>query len=69
MLGCFSAVSMRQNITEIPPDCDRLAEKLALLHLKRFPRPFSNHAMECNRGIGEGTREPAYVLSKGCQLK
>ena len=41
----------------IPPDCDR-AEKLALLHLRLFPRPFSNHATETT-----------YVASKVCQLE
>ena len=39
----------------IPPDCDRLVEKLALLHLRLFPRPFSNHATECSGIVGEGT--------------
>ena len=40
----------------IPPDCDRLAEKLALLHLRLFPRPFlSSHATECSRIVGEET--------------
>ena len=39
----------------IPPDCDRLAKKLALLHIKLFPRPFSNHATECSGIVGEGT--------------
>ena len=29
------------HVPGIPPDCDRLAEKLALLHLRLFPRPFS----------------------------
>ena len=33
----------------IPPVCDRLAEKLAPLHLRLFPRPFSSHATECSR--------------------
>ena len=28
------------HIPGIPPDCDRLAEKLALLHLRLFPWPF-----------------------------
>ena len=40
---------------EIPPDCDRLAEKLALLHLRLFPRPYSSHATECRGIVGEGT--------------
>ena len=39
----------------IPPDCDRLAEKLALLHLRLFPRPYSSHATECRGIVGEGT--------------
>ena len=39
----------------IPLDCDRLAEKLALLHLRLFPRPFSSHATECIGIVGEGT--------------
>ena len=39
----------------IPPDCDRLAEKLALLHLRLFPRPYSRHATECRGIVGEGT--------------
>ena len=38
-----------------PHDCDRLAEKLALLHFRLFPRPFSSHATECIGIIGEGT--------------
>ena len=38
----------------IPPDCDRLA-KLALLHLRLFPRPFSSHATECSGIVGEET--------------
>ena len=38
-----------------PPDCDRLAEKLALLHLRLFPRPFSSHATECSGIVGEET--------------
>ena len=37
----------------IPPDCDRLVEKLALLHLRLFPRPFSSHATECSGIVGE----------------
>ena len=41
----------------IPPDCDRLAEKLALLHLRLFPRPFSSHATECSGIVGEGTMQ------------
>ena len=32
------------HVPGIPPDCDRLAEKLALLHIRLFPRPFSTHA-------------------------
>ena len=60
----FSA-NMSQNVITprawIPPDCDRLAEKLALLHLRLFPQPFSNHAMVCSGGVGEGTSE--------CRLK
>ena len=39
----------------IPPDCDRLAEKLALLHLRLFPRPLSSHATECSGIVGEET--------------
>ena len=39
----------------IPPDCDRLAEKLALLYLRLFPRPYSSHATECIGIVGEGT--------------
>ena len=39
----------------IPHDCDRLAEKLVLLHLRMFPRPFSSHATECIGIVGEGT--------------
>ena len=39
----------------IPPDCDCLAEKLTLLHLRLFPRPFSSHATECSGIVGEGT--------------
>ena len=39
----------------IPPDSDRLAEKLARLHLRLFPRPFSNHATEWSGIVGEGT--------------
>ena len=39
----------------IPPDCDRLAEKLALLHLRLFPRPFSSHVTKCSGIVGEGT--------------
>ena len=50
----------------IPPDSDGLAEKLARLHLRLFPRPFSNHATECIGIVGE---EPAYVASKVCQLQ
>ena len=62
----FITVNMRQNITGIPPDCDRLAEKLALSHLRLFPRSFSNHATECKGGVGVGT---AYVTSKVCQIE
>ena len=29
------------HVPGIPPDCDRLAEKLALFHLRLFSRPFS----------------------------
>ena len=47
--------NMRQNvITPCPgilPDCDQLAEKLALLH---FSRPLSNHATVCSGGAGGG---------------
>ena len=56
---------------EIPPDCDRLAEKLALLHLRLFPRPYSSHATECRVIVGEGTsvcrfkRVPTSVKSCG----
>ena len=39
----------------IPPDCDRQVEKLALLHLRLFPRPFSSHAIECSGIVGVGT--------------
>ena len=45
----------------IPPDCDRLVEKLALLHLRLFPRPFSSHATECNGIVGEGTSVGRFV--------
>ena len=41
------------HVPGIPPDGDRLAEKLALLHLRLFPRPFSNHATECSRAVGD----------------
>ena len=34
---------------------DRLAEKLALLHWRLFPRPFSSHATECSGIVGEET--------------
>ena len=34
---------------------DRQAEKLALLHLRLFPRPFSSHATECSGIVGVGT--------------
>ena len=65
----FSAVNMRQNaITPRagnPPDCDRLAEKLALLHFRLFPRPLANHATGCSGGVRGG--EPSYVASKVCQ--
>ena len=40
----------------IPPDCDHLAEKLALLHLRLFPQPFSNHATECSGAVGDGNQ-------------
>ena len=39
----FSAVNIRQTSSSwagIPPDCGRLAEKLALKHLDCFPGPF-----------------------------
>ena len=39
----------------IPPNYDRLAEKLALLHLRLFPRLFSSHATECSGIVGEET--------------
>ena len=39
----------------IQPDCDRLAEKLALLYLRLFPRPFSSHATGCSGIVGEET--------------
>ena len=39
----------------IPPDCDRLAEKLALLHLRLFPQPFASCATECSGIVGEKT--------------
>ena len=48
----FSAVTKCRGFH---PDCDRLAEKLALLHLRLFPRPFSSHAMECRGIVGQGT--------------
>ena len=34
---------------------DRLAKKLALLHLRLFLGPFSSHTMECSGIVGEGT--------------
>ena len=40
----------------IPPDCNRLVEKLAPLHLRLFPWPFSRHATECSRLIGGNQR-------------
>ena len=43
------------HVPGIPHDCDRLAEKLALLHLRLFPLPFSSHATECIGILGEGT--------------
>ena len=39
----------------IQPDCDRLVEKLALLHLRLFPRPFSSHATGWSGIVAEGT--------------
>ena len=54
----------------IPPDSDRLAEKLARLHLRLFPRPFSNHATECIGIVGVGTSVCLLlVASKVCQLQ
>ena len=44
-----------KHVPGIPPGCDRLAEKLALLHLRLFPRPFSSHATECSGIVGEET--------------
>ena len=59
--GAIFSANMRQNVITlragIPPDCDRLAEKLALLHLRLFPGPFSNHATVCSGGVREGTSE------------
>ena len=39
----------------IPPNCARLAEKSALLHLRLFPRLFSSHATECSGIVGDET--------------
>ena len=49
----------------IPPDGVRLAEKLALVVFRLFPRPLWFHATECCGAVG---REPACVASKVCQL-
>ena len=43
------------HVPGIPPDCDRVAEKLARLHLRLFPLPFSNHTTECSGIVAEGT--------------
>ena len=65
----FSTVNIRQTSTprgEIPPDCGRLAEKLALEHLDCFPGLFYFMPL---RSIEEALeREPACVASKVCQL-
>ena len=49
----------------IPPDCVRLAEKLALVAFRLFPRPLWFDATEYCGAVG---REPACVASKVCQL-
>ena len=49
----------------IPPDCVRLAEKLALVALRLFPLPPWFHTTESFGAVG---REPACVTSKVCQL-
>ena len=51
----FSYFKRSNHVPGIPPDCDRVAEKLALLHLRLFPRPHSSHATECIGIVGEGT--------------
>ena len=63
----FSAVvNMRQTSRAgIPPDCVRLAERLALVAFRLFPRPLWFHATEWCWAVG---REPACVASKVCQL-
>ena len=63
----FSAlVNMRQTSRAgIPPDGVRLAEKLALVAFRLFPRPLWYHATEWCGAVG---REPACVASKVCQL-
>ena len=45
--------------------CVCLAEKLALVAFRLFPRPLWFHAIECCGAVG---REPAYVASKVCQF-
>ena len=72
-VGAIFNGNMRQNVITpragIPPDCDCLAETLALLHLRLFPQPFSNHATVCS-GVGEGTSEshfksePTWVIAR-----
>ena len=56
LIRCFFNANMWQNaITPragIPPDCDWLAEKLALLQLRLFPQRFSKHEMVCSGGVG-----------------
>ena len=56
---------MRQNVTTpsagIPPDCDGLAEKLALLHLRLFTRHFSKHATVCSGPISACANTPEGV--------
>ena len=39
----------------IPPDCGRLAEKLALVAFRLFPQPLWFHATVCCGVVGEGT--------------
>ena len=59
----FSAVNKLH--AGILPDCGRLAEKLALVALRLFPRPLLFNATECCRGVGEETRVFCFKM---CQL-
>ena len=72
--GAYFSANMRQNFITpragILPGCDRLAEKLALLHLRLFPRPLQNHPTMCSGKVGEGTSEcrfksvPNWVIAR-----